>query len=495
MVDLVPSSVLAEMEEWRAGAKNWKPHFYQEWGLKFLLQNGYGGLFLDPGMGKTSISLAAVRVLLQKKLIHRVLVTAPLRACYMTWPEEICSWNDFKDLRIALLHGANKDKVLRSLTPEHRICLINPEGIPWLMGDRKRVQALGADMLITDESSLWKNANSVRFKALRKHLHTFKRRTILTGSPRPRHYLDLFGQVFLMDMGSTLGTYVSHYRNRFFFPTGYQMREWELLPGADKEIDKLVAPMVLRLDGEDYLKLPKVLERTHRVELPPKARAEYDSIESSLMSTLFTAPLVNSASARAKCCQIANGAVYLDSDPEEHWYGKNRASKVVHTAKVEAVVDLVNELQGEPLLLGIGYHHDVDAIRNALGKDIPCINSKTSKKQAAEFIAAWNKGLLTVLMGHPASMGHALNMQKFHARHVGYYDIPDNYDTYDQFYRRVRRQGNNAAFVMRHHFVAASTVDVVKMRNLRAKNTGQKAFLDAMKKYSEERRKKKGVEV
>lgn len=489
--DLVPKALAADMRRWRAEAKPWTPHFYQERGLRFLLENGYGGLLLDPGMGKTSISLAAAKVLLQKKFVKRLLVSAPLRACYFTWPEEVCAWTDFKDFRIALLHGTDKERTLRALRPEHQICLINPEGVPWLTGSRERMKHLDADMLVVDESSLWKNPTSVRFRALRKQLHKFNRRVILTGSPRPRHYLDLFGQVFIMDGGLALGEYLSHYRNRFFFPTGFQMREWEILPGAAEQIDKLVAPMVLRLDGEDYLKLPKVLERTHRVELPPKARVEYDAIEGSLMSTLFTQPLVNSASARSKCCQIANGAVYVDSNPEENWMGKQRAVKSLHTAKVEAVVDLVNELQGEPLLLGIGYQHDVEALRAALGKDLPCINGRTTKAQAAEHIDKWNRGLLPVLLGHPASIGHALNLQKFHARHVGFFDIPDNYDYYDQFFRRVRRQGNKSEFVMKHHFVAASTMDVVKMRNLRAKDTGQKAFLEAMKRYSEERRKNK----
>ncbi len=492
--DLVPKSLAAKMEAWRRDARPWTPHEYQGRALKFLLENAQAGLLLDPGMGKTSTTLAAAKILLQKGLVRRVLVTAPLRACYDVWPAEVCDWTDFKDLRVALLHGPDKDKVLRSLTPAHQICIVNPEGVQWLFATKARAAMLGADMLVTDESSLWKSSVTVRFRALRKHLHTFKRRVILTGSPRPRHYLDLHGQVYLMDRGATLGEYLTHYRNHFFFPTGFQMREWEILPDAAGQIDRLVAPMVLRLDAKDYLKLPKELERTHRVELPPKARAEYDNVENNLMGTLFTAPLVNSAGARSKCCQIANGSVYMDEVLEERWGGRAREFKAVHTVKVEAVVDLVRELQGEPLLLGIGFQHDVAALRLALGKDTPCINGQTTRGQAADYIERWNKGLLPVLLGHPASMGHGLNLQKFSARHVGYFDIPDNFDYYDQFYKRVCRQGNKSTFVMRHHFVAAATVDVVKMRNLREKNTGQRAFLDAMKKYSEERRKgKNGV--
>lgn len=492
--DLVPANLAKQMAEWRANSKAWVPHDYQGRGLEFMLKNPQSGLLLSPGMGKTSISLAALKIRLKKRLARRALVIAPLRACENTWPAEVCDWTDFKEMDIALLHGPNKDKVLRSLTPDHKLCLINPEGVPWLTASKVRMAQLDADMLVIDESSLWKSGTTVRFRALRKYLHTFLFRHILTGSPRPRHYLDLYGQIFLMDLGAAFGTYFSHYRNEYFFPTGFRMREWEILPGAAAKIDKVVAPMVMRLDAKDYLKLPKEMERTHRVELPPAARKEYDKIENSLLSTLFSAPMVTSAAARAKCCQLANGSVYLDNDPDERWgRARQRPFKAVHTAKVDALVDLVNELQGEPLLLGIGYHHDVAAIRKALGKDIPVINGDTTKNQAADYIERWNKGLLALLLGHPASMGHSLNLQKFNAQNVGYFDIPDNYDYYDQFFQRVCRQGNKARFVIKHHFVTVSTVDVVKMRNLRTKATGQNAFLAAMKKYSEERRQGKAI--
>lgn len=476
------------MAQWRKAAKRWTPHAYQERALRFLLENARAGLLLPPGLGKTSISLATIKVLLRKKLIKRALIVAPLRACYDVWPAEVCDWEEFSDLRIALLHGPGKEKVLRALTPGHQICVINPEGVPWLTSSKKNMDALGADMLVIDESSFWKSSTSVRFRAIRKWLRTFKRRVILTGSPRPKSYIDLHAQVFILDLGFALGEYLTHYRNNYFFPTGYQMRTWEILPGAAERIDALVAPMVMRLEARDYLKLPKELEQTHLVDLPPEARLEYDRIESSLMSTLFSAPLVNSASARSKCSQIANGAVYLDPDPDEHW-GRKRPVKTLHTAKVDALADLVSELQGEPLLVGIGYHHDVDAIRLRFGKDTPCINSATTRGQAADYIERWNKGQIPVLLGHPASMGHGLNLQKFNARNVAYFDLPDNYDTYLQFFLRVLRQGNKADYVIKHHFVARNTVDVPKMRNLRAKESGQNAFLKAMKLYSEERQK------
>ena len=486
---LVPASLAEKMEEWRNEALAWKPWKYQERSLRFVLENQFSGLLLDPGLGKTSVSLAAVKLLLAKKLIKRALVIAPLKPVYEVWPKELSDWSDFHKFGLAILHGPNKDKVLRSLTPAHQIVLCNPEGLQWLMDGNKRVKALGADMLIIDESSKFKASNSARFHLLRKHLIKFKRRMILTGSPRPKNYLDLFSQIYILDRGATLGQYISHYRNQFFYPTGFEMREWEPLPDAPAQIDALVAPLVLRLDAEDYLKMPGKPERIHRVELPPAIRKEYDSMEGDLMSTLFNTPMVNSAAARSKCAQMANGSVYTDRQPQDPRFpSKVRPTKALHTVKADAVAELYEELQGEPLLLGIGYHHDVTAIRKVLGYEVPCINSVTTRAQAAAFIDDWNKGKLPLLMGHPASMGHGLNLQKCGCRHVGFYDIPDDYDLYDQFYRRVWRQGNKSTFVMKHHFVTVNTVDEAKMVNLKRKGNGQNAFLAAMKEYEQKRR-------
>jgi len=206
------------------------------------------------------------------------------------------------------------------------------------------------------------------------------------------------------------------------------------------------------------------------------------------MSSLFNAPMVSAGAARSKLCQLANGAVYLDAGPEdERWPSRSRPVKTLHTAKVDALVDLYEELQGEPLLVSIGYHHDVAAIRAALGKSIPCLNSEVTRGRGSAIIEAWNKGELPLLLGHPASMGHGLNLQKCGCRHVAYFDIPDDYDLFDQFFRRVWRQGNKADFVFKHYFIASNTVDDAKMRNLERKGTGQKDFLDAMRAYAEKK--------
>lgn len=440
-------------------------------------------------MGKTSIILAMMKLLIEKRKAKRALVIAPIRPMYEVWPEEVSIWRDFHNLKIAILHGDNKDRTLRELAPEHRIVLINPEGLDWLFDGVKRVKQLGADTLVLDESSKFKNSDTARFRCLRKRLLWFPRRHILTGSPRPRNYLDLFGQIYILDRGKTLGEYVTHYRNRFFLPTGYEGYEWAPLPDAVEKINKLVAPLVLRLDGEDYLKLPVIQDRVHRVALPDKVRKNYDELESQFITNIFEGrePLVASSTGatRSKCCQIANGRLYTDFAGDQ-WDGRRHFAKL-HDAKIDALVDLYEELQGEPLLVSIGFHHDVAGIRQVMRRDVPCINSRTSRGVAAEFIRKWNAGDLDLLLIHPASAGHGLNLQKSNCGHVAIFDIPDDYDLYDQVYKRVRRQGNRAERVIRHHFVTHDTVDDAKMINLRRKGNGQRDFLDAMKEYARQR--------
>jgi hypothetical protein len=487
--DIAPTALIREMNSWRSCAKPWAPHPYQERGIKLMITESWCGLLADPGTGKTSTALAASKILLKKKFVSRVLIVTPLKPLYEVWPKEMCKWKDFHDLGLAVLHGSGKEKALRNLKAEHNIVLINPEGFQWLCASKERVKLLGADMLVIDESSKWKNTQSVRFKALRPILGMFKRRYILTGSPRPKNYLDLFGQIYILDRGDALGQYISHYRSRFFFPSGYMGYDWQLIPGKEEEINALVAPMVLRIDAADWLKLPGTPERDHLVTMPAKTKAIYDQVEDQLLSTLFTQPLTSSAAARAKCAQMANGAVYVDN-PEENAQ-RERPFKEVHTAKVEDLADLYEELQGEPLLISIGYHHDVVAIRSAVDKSIPCINGRATRSYTSNAIDKWNKGKLSALMVHPASAGHGLNLQECGCRHVAFFDIPDDYDLYDQTFRRVWRQGNNAAYVMRHRFITRGTVDEAKIRNLERKGNGQRAFLDAMKWYAEHRRKVK----
>jgi hypothetical protein len=297
--------------------------------------------------------------------------------------------------------------------------------------------------------------------------------------------MDLFGQAFVLDMGRALGQYITHYRNMYFYPTGFGGYDWKLQEGAADRIYAAMRPLSLRMQAEDYLDMPRIINVTISVEMPKAARKIYDDMEEELFAEMgvdeFVA--VNAASASTKCAQIAQGALYKDKvDPLTGIpvTGK-REWKEIHNAKLKAVEDLVGEMQGQPLLGGYHFGHDLERIVKTLGKDTPHCN--VPPKKFEELRTDWNKNKLTSLWGHPASMGHGNNMQEGGACHIVWFNIPWDYEHYDQMIRRIRRQGNTAKVIYVYHIVCKDTIDELKMATLHNKDRDQKAFLDAVKTY------------
>lgn len=441
---------------------------------------------------------------------------------YSVWPGEREKWQDFKEFSIGILHDDKKDDVLLE---DHDIYAMNYEGIDWLFGEPKpntpkkqtgqtveqRKVALASfntklekwklenskvkqrlkvllskvDVIIFDELSKMKNQESKRFKCLKPHLGKFARRWGLTGSPASNGLMDLFGQCYCLDLGKALGPYITHYRNQYFHATGFGGYEWKLNEGADKKIYKAVKPLALRMEAEDYITMPKLIPITVYVDLPPAARKIYEDMEDDLFAELdgqeFVA--VNAASASIKCQQIANGALYKDKvDPLTGIpiRGK-REWTALHSAKLDAMQELIGEMQGNPVLWAYHFGHDLERIVATLGKGT--VHMDVSAKRGTEIVKAWNRNEIDNLFVHPASVGHGLNMQEGQAAHVALFSIPWDYELYDQLIRRIRRQGNKVDNVFVYHLVAKDTIDEAKMRALSNKGAGQKAFLDALKTY------------
>lgn len=478
----------------RLSGLDWVPTGYRLRAVEWILEHPACGLFLDPGLGKTSITLYAYRLLRGAGMVRRLLVVAPIRVAYNVWPAEVDKWNQFKDFNVVVLHG--KDKCDEMLEREDvDIFVINPEGLDWLLGRKvgkvvkpntERFRKLDCQMFVLDESSKFKNTQTKRFKLLKPFLPKFLRRVILTGSPAPRNYLDLFGQVFIMDLGRSLGQYITHYRNKYFDPSGFGGFNWKLRDGADKQIQEQVRPYVMRLEAEDHIKMPTLIENDIYIDLPPDARALYDEMEDDLLVILeggevLTAPTASAA--RGKCAQIAGGAVY--QNPEGLEIRKDTDYLIAHDAKLEALAELLDELQGQPVLVLYWYRHELLRIRDFLGKkygDLPSI-SEVGMKAGKDLENAWNRNEVPVLLANPASVGHGLNMQEGQASHLAWYTLPDDFDIYDQTNRRLRRQGNTASHVTAHRILARRTVDVAKAKTLAKKGASQKDFLDAMKSY------------
>lgn len=453
---------------------DWKPHDYQKKAVKFMLENSCAGLFLDPGLGKTSITLAALKILKQKGMFESALIVAPLRVCYSVWPNEIKKWNDFKDFEIQILHGKDKEKNLEKTAD---IYIINPEGLNWLF-NTKKFKKDGFDILIIDESSKFKATSTQRFKRIRPILPRFNRRYILTGSPAPNGLLDLFGQIFILDLGAALGQYITHYRTTYFYPSGFGGYDWQLQDGAEERIQDAIRPLTLRLDAEDYLELPKLIVNPVFVELSKEAKAAYKEMEDELILAIEEGDIVavNAAVASGKCSQIANGGVY-DEDGKVHH---------IHDAKSQAVGDIINELNGTSALVAYEYGHDLERLKKVLGKDTPHIGGGVSTTRSSKIAEEWNEGVLPVLLGQPASMAHGLNLQNA-GNHVIWHSLPWNFEHYDQFNRRIRRQGSTHDKVFVHHIVAKGTIDELKLHALNRKYRTQKDLFDALKDFLSEK--------
>lgn len=485
-----------QSELFKPSAKPWTPHAYQKKAVKFLLEHAASALFLDPGLGKTSITLAAIKLLKQKKVLDKVLLIAPLRVCYSVWPKEVEKWQDFHGLKIQVLHGSKKDEALKA---DADVYVINPEGLEWLLQvkktktasgktkvevDLRRWKALGFDTLVVDELSKFKHVATNRFKALKLVLHTFRRRWGLTGSPASNGLLDLFGQCFILDQGRTLGPYISHYRMKYFVPS-HDGFSWTIREGAEDEIYERINPLALRMAADDYLDMPTLIENNIRVDLPSKVMEVYDRLENDLIAKLDGNLVVatNAAAASMKCRQVANGGIYLDPEIESliKLPKSKREWANLHTEKVDALADLIEELQGSPLLVAYDFEHDLDRLRERLGKDIPYIGGGVNAKRSAELEKAWNAGQLPVLLGHPQAMAHGLNLQEM-GHHVCWHSLTWDYELYDQFIRRVLRQGNKSKKVFVHHIIARGTVDEVVLAAVKSKRRGQNALFDALKK-------------
>lgn len=437
-------------------------HPYQKRAARFLYHNPCSGFFADPGAGKTLTVLAVLHKLKKLNPELKTLIIAPLRVCQYVWPAEIEKWGF--PFTTHFIHG-------KSRTVEHSgadIELVNPEGLKWLTGHR----APTWDVLVVDESSQFKNGRSVRFKLLKPWLGKIPRRHVLTGTPSPRSYLDLWSQIYLLDQGATLGRFITHYRQRFFSENRFRnFSEWTIRPGAESEIQRLIAPLIYRVEAE--LDMPELVENKIIVELDAKAKRVYKDMEKKLAAEIDGEQILTPTAATKyqACCQIASGALY-DASRNVH---------LVHDAKLSVLKDLISELQGKPLLIGFRYRHESTRLREALKCAI--IDGSTSKAQTDKYITDWNAGTLPVLAAQARTISHGLNLQGGGCHDVCWFSLTDDYERFDQFNRRVYRQGITGAYCRIHYLIARDTVDTVILARNRSKERRQKSLLDYLRDY------------
>jgi hypothetical protein len=390
-----------------------------------------------------------------------MLVIAPLHVCYNVWPREVKKWDNFNHLRVEILHG--KDKAA-ALARDADVYVINPEGLQWLFASSTKRKKW--DILCVDESTKFKDSSTKRFKLMRRYFEEFPRRWILTGTLIPNGIHDLFGQIYILDFGHALGRYVTHFRNKYFTTEAWKPYSYIAKEGAWEEITNRIAPYSLRLKAEDYLEMPGLppIEPT-KVEMPPAAWKAYKEIENDFITRLGDGVIVaaNQAVAGGKCRQLANGALYEDVG--------SRTYIEVHESKLDALQSILEEINGSPTLVLYEFHHDRERILRRIGSSTPCLGGGTTASKSTRIIENFNRGNIPVLLGHPGSMGHGLNLQE-RCHHVIWFGITWNFEYYDQAIRRVYRQGQQHP-VFLYHIVAEGTLDETVMEVLRSKERTQ----------------------
>lgn len=455
--------------------------------MAFGLKRPSAGFFLAPGLGKTSIILFIFKILKALGVVDTLLVLAKKTICYEVWPQETAKWKGLEKFKVSVVHGDRERALRRNVS----IFAMNYEGLQWLSEKDQRWWFKDRKiMLAVDESSKLRNHGTQRFKSLKKILHLFHRRYILTGSPAPRSLLNLFGQVYVLDFGKSLGKYVTKFKLTYFEPTGFMGRDWVIQEDGEKRMFKKIKHLILRF-GHDQLDLPPLTFIKRKVRLPKKARRLYEQMEKEFVAKFKGGAIVaaNAAVASGKCRQLANGAAFYDDygDIVNEKKPFTRKWKAVHDAKLDNLVELLEELNGEPALVAYEFRHDKERIQKYLAKhapqfkDAPFIDGATKPKQLRRYKRRWDKGLEPVMFAHPETAGYGLNLQG-KGGIVVYFAMTWNLENFEQFYQRVWRQGQKRR-VLVYLIMAKDTVDELMYQSLKIKDEGQQRLLKAMERY------------
>ncbi|MGI6076488.1 MAG: SNF2-related protein [Pyramidobacter sp.] len=442
----------------------YQPHPYQEYATKRILEQEAVGLFLDLGLGKTVATLTAIDQLLYDFFeVSKVLVIAPLRVAQKTWPDEVKKWDHLRHLRISKVLGSEKQR-MAALQAQADIWIINRENVEWL------VDLYGKDwpfdMVVIDELSSFKSPKARRFRALRKVRPMIKRIVGLTGTPAPNGLIDLWPQIYLLDQGKRLGKTVTGYRSRYFEP-GKRNRTviftWDPKPGAEEAIYKQLEDLCVSMSADDWLHMPERIDRVIEAQLSEEAQVKYDQLERDMLLPFTTGDVTADSMAvlSNKLLQLANGAVY----------DENGAVQEIHQAKIDALDDVLEAANGQPVLVFYAYRHD----RDRLLAHIPTARELETEQD----IDDWNQGKIQVLLAHPASAGHGLNLQAG-GHIIVWFGLTWSLELYQQANARLYRQGQEKSVII-HHLVAVGTIDEDVMKVLAGKEVSQKALLEAIK--------------
>ena len=443
------------------------PHDYQKYAVEYIETHPVSAVFLDMGLGKTAITLTALNDLLFDRFeAHKILVVAPLRVARQTWSDEIKKWDHLSGLRYSVVVGVEQER-LDALRAKADVYIINRENVQWLVENTR----FDYDTIVIDELSSFKNHQAKRFRALMKVRPGIKRIVGLTGTPTTNGLMDLWAEFRLLDMGERLGRFIGQYRAAYFKPdktNGQIVYSYKPLPGAEEQIYEKISDITISMKATDHLQMPELISTNHTVQLSEVERKVYDELRKELALQLPDGEITaaNAAALSGKLCQMANGAVYTDSGDIVK----------LHERKLDALEDMLESMNGKPLLVAYWFKHDLDRISDRLHQ----LHIPFSKLDTEDSISRWNSGELPVALIHPASAGHGLNLQSGGSTLV-WFGLTWSLELYQQTVARLWRQGQQSGTVVVQHIVTAGTIDEQILRALKNKDKTQTALIEAVK--------------
>lgn len=447
-------------------------HEYQHTAVQHILDNTHCALFLEMGLGKTISTLTAIKKLMYDELdISSALVIAPKRVADSVWDAEIEKWSHLENMTVSKIIGSAKQR-REALRKKADIYTIGRDNVAWLCGQYGG-SMLPFDMLVIDELSSFKNPKSIRFKSLRNVQPSFKRVVGLTGTPAPNGLIDLWSQIYLLDRGERLGKFITRYREDYFRPgktNGAIVYKYDIVGDGEKQIHEKISDICMSMKAKDYLKLPGRIENIIEIKFDEATQKKYDDFERDQVLQIFAdqkedegISAVNAAALSNKLLQFANGAVY-DEDKNYH---------IVHDLKIEALKEIVEDANGKPVLIAYSYKHDLERIMRALKK------YKPKQLKTDQDIKDWNAGKIQVMVMHPASGGHGLNLQAG-GNILVWFGQTWSLELYQQFNARLDRQGQTETVII-NKLVAVKTVDQKVIRALSSKDAKQDGLMEAVK--------------
>ncbi len=439
----------------------YRAHEYQQYATNYILEHPICCLMLDCGMGKTVITLTALwELVLDSFDSGRVLIIAPKRVAQTVWAQEIDKWEHLTGLKAVRVIGSEKERRL-AMAQQASLYIINRENLVWLVQNYR----WNFDTVIVDELSSFKSSRSQRFKALKSVRPKISRIVGLTGTPAANSLLDLWPEMYVLDMGQRLGRFIGGFRDRFFLP---DKRNREIIysykprPGAEEQIHSLISDICISMRAVDYLQMPELIENRITVEMSDKEKLTYHQLAKELVTSLDgeTLDAVNAAALSGKLQQMANGAVY----------GDERKVLKFHDRKLDALEDLIEAANGKPMLVAYWFNHDHDRIHERFQvRDI----------DTEQDIADWNVGKIPVALIHPASAGHGLNLQSGGCTIV-WFSVTWSLELYQQLNDRLWRQGQKHTVVI-HHLLTGGTIDEDIMKALHERDVSQSALIAAVR--------------